>query len=957
MINIKKVNKIYILTGFYLLFAISIFYTPLLYSGEGYAIISWDHVLPYNEENFYNRFFFMWNEHEQHSNLQFLTTFMVHLPFLLLSKYIFHLNPYSLTIILRMVFFVVGGVSSYFLIKWLIELSIKNGINIKILEISALIGSIIFVTSPVYVTKIQFYVISSVYQLLPLIFLLLFKYLYTKHLKYLVLLAIILPIVYSNFRFIFLVPLNIITFAVIYETLNKSNLKSKVKTISSLALFLIVSFLIFVYTIPYFLFTEYSVLAQVPPYDLGIENLLSVRDNAGLINTLSLRTFWLEDVYFYFDWNFWILNFSRELAKDFSLFITIIAIISIIFFEKLSEKRFFILCAINFLLLVFISSNLFDNILIWTYKWIDVFSTMFRDPRDVGMLLSVFRAILTGFSLHLILTSLSELEYIRNINVGLSATIVVTILISTIGSSYPIFNNFSNVMSPTKINDSYFEVNKFLGDKSSDDKIITYPKYRIKAKWNYNKDIYMFDDLFIKNKNILVWEGGTIQPSYTMIRRSPLTMYSNWIYWTDYYAYPLDVVHLNISQDMAILFSKIGVHYIIVNKNVSKIGYDIEKNLNIQKRIIKVYDAEDFSIYNITVASNNDLFGVASGILLLDDTLDSIDMLKIINNTNYPILLMDGTPLDYANNILNWNNSLIFSKYEISTEYKIRNILKSNNSNLIIIRPYTYAENVKPENGWAKAFTLYENYDKTLRNTRIFDYSQDHLYGVVYSIKEGAILKIPLNIYTGGNYSIYVRYFNSFRGGRIKINDVEVDTISTDNVYKWIEIPQHIYKNDKLILQNIRGFNSINSIVVVPENYSSQEIEIKGFNVNELYKKTNPIINSHDVKIVDIISYQKKDSTEYKVNVNAAQPFILVFTESYDPLWTAYVKDKEYNSIPLYSSINGFFIDSVGNLEITVKYKPQRWFIYSLIISLVILMMCLSYLFYEQRRSPEEKEI
>ena len=58
---------------------------------------------------------------------------------------------------------------------------------------------------------------------------------------------------------------------------------------------------------------------------------------------------------------------------------------------------------------------------------------------------------------------------------------------------------------------------------------------------------------------------------------------------------------------------------------------------------------------------------------------------------------------------------------------------------------------------------------------------------------------------------------------------------------------------------------------------------------------------------------------------------MLSFAEAYDPLWEARVykdgrKIETVKSIPLYSVINGFWINETGNLEIIIRYKSQDWF-------------------------------
>lgn len=122
--------------------------------------------------------------------------------------------------------------------------------------------------------------------------------------------------------------------------------------------------------------------------------------------------------------------------------------------------------------------------------------------------------------------------------------------------------------------------------------------------------------------------------------------------------------------------------------------------------------------------------------------------------------------------------------------------------------------------------------------------------------------------------------------------------------------------------------------------------------INELFK-TNETPAS-------IMEYTKIDPTKYKVTVDATEPFMLSFAEGYDPLWEARIyKDGEkvevVKSIPLYSVINGFWIDETGNLEIEIRYKPQEWFEMGLWVSVTTFIGCIGYLFYDWRRGKGGK--
>ena len=104
----------------------------------------------------------------------------------------------------------------------------------------------------------------------------------------------------------------------------------------------------------------------------------------------------------------------------------------------------------------------------------------------------------------------------------------------------------------------------------------------------------------------------------------------------------------------------------------------------------------------------------------------------------------------------------------------------------------------------------------------------------------------------------------------------------------------------------------------------------------------------------EVTSYERINPTLWKARVFAKKPFMLVFAEAYDPLWEARVyRDgkltAQVRSIPVYSIINGFWINATGDLEIVIRYTPQDWFELGLKISSVSFFGCIFYLFYDWR--------
>jgi hypothetical protein len=113
---------------------------------------------------------------------------------------------------------------------------------------------------------------------------------------------------------------------------------------------------------------------------------------------------------------------------------------------------------------------------------------------------------------------------------------------------------------------------------------------------------------------------------------------------------------------------------------------------------------------------------------------------------------------------------------------------------------------------------------------------------------------------------------------------------------------------------------------------------------------TTPLAVNESPIPAAITDYTKIDPTRYSVKVNAKEPFMLAAAFAYDSLWVAKVNRREYQSMPLYSVLTGFWIEDTGELEITLEYKPQRWFYWGVSVSGASLIGAASYLAWDWRR-------
>jgi hypothetical protein len=114
-----------------------------------------------------------------------------------------------------------------------------------------------------------------------------------------------------------------------------------------------------------------------------------------------------------------------------------------------------------------------------------------------------------------------------------------------------------------------------------------------------------------------------------------------------------------------------------------------------------------------------------------------------------------------------------------------------------------------------------------------------------------------------------------------------------------------------------------------------------------------------------LAKYEKINPTKYKVDIkDATRPYVMSLAQSYDPLWVAYIDDpsgpngevskhdinNKIKSTPLYSIINGFYIDRKGDYSLIIEYEPQKWFLEAGIVSIIALILSVIALVIQESR-------
>jgi hypothetical protein len=94
------------------------------------------------------------------------------------------------------------------------------------------------------------------------------------------------------------------------------------------------------------------------------------------------------------------------------------------------------------------------------------------------------------------------------------------------------------------------------------------------------------------------------------------------------------------------------------------------------------------------------------------------------------------------------------------------------------------------------------------------------------------------------------------------------------------------------------------------------------------------------------LTYKQISPCEYKVNVDADRPFVLVFSETYDNQWSLYRGDGQ--AVPCHFIANfyanGWYVQKTGNYTLTLYFTPQNYLnegFYGTLVSVVIVCILL----------------
>jgi glycosyltransferase involved in cell wall biosynthesis len=145
-----------------------------------------------------------------------------------------------------------------------------------------------------------------------------------------------------------------------------------------------------------------------------------------------------------------------------------------------------------------------------------------------------------------------------------------------------------------------------------------------------------------------------------------------------------------------------------------------------------------------------------------------------------------------------------------------------------------------------------------------------------------------------------------------KVNEqiYSISCNSSVKEFEWREIgPFSLSAGNTTISIGNLGLAEIDEILL----YSLKEGE-DYLSLDALFNSSNPNVS---------ITYENINPCKYQVHVSANESFTLIFSEAYDPLWTASDGKNVIASTPAYSLVNSFHINRTGEFDLIIYFEGQ----------------------------------
>jgi len=167
----------------------------------------------------------------------------------------------------------------------------------------------------------------------------------------------------------------------------------------------------------------------------------------------------------------------------------------------------------------------------------------------------------------------------------------------------------------------------------------------------------------------------------------------------------------------------------------------------------------------------------------------------------------------------------------------------------------------------------------------------------------------------GDYYSLAFRLASGPEYGTLNVSlgnlTARISCSAGENDFKWYELGTvYLERGNHRLTMNSEGKIDFDALVL----YSTENEE--AVSLENLFRGDQPL---------PAVNYERLSPCKYKVHIKTNKPFFLVFSDSYHPLWKAYVDKKEVSPVVADYLANAFFIDKTGEFDVPLYFTGQSY--------------------------------
>ncbi|MEM2105312.1 MAG: glycosyltransferase [Candidatus Bathyarchaeia archaeon] len=194
----------------------------------------------------------------------------------------------------------------------------------------------------------------------------------------------------------------------------------------------------------------------------------------------------------------------------------------------------------------------------------------------------------------------------------------------------------------------------------------------------------------------------------------------------------------------------------------------------------------------------------------------------------------------------------------------------------------------------------------------------------IQAYASGATSSAEISVPRSGNYMLATRISKGPSYGKLYFNlDDKTYTIQCTEpitTVEWYEIgPFFIEEGKHQISVGGSGPVELDSLILYSLGNEEERLALE-----DLFTQKSDGVS---------ITYEKVNPCLFRAYINADEAFTLIFSDTYDPLWKAFVDGEVVSPHLAYSIVNSYWINRTGQFTITIYFVGQFYADMSLIIS------------------------